>query len=109
MRWQADVAVAGLLMLPLGLAYAVSTSIWLLIAALVAPGCRARHGRHHRRLAAGLAADDIIVAQRLRAPRPAHRARPPTMTAYVPQRPRWRSVFTCGASCSGCRSGAMTI
>ena len=30
LRWQADIAVAGLLMLPLGLAYAVSTAIWLL-------------------------------------------------------------------------------
>ena len=93
-RWQADIAVAGLLMLPLGLAYAVSTSIWLLqsppwLRPVVVPGMAAT-------IAAWLLAwllTTLIVAQRLRAPRPAHSARPPTMTAYVPQRPRWRSVF----------------
>ena len=94
LRWQADVAVAGMLMLPLGLAYAVSATIWLLqsppwLRPLAAPGMAAT-------LAVWLLAwllTTLIVAQRLRAPRPAHRARPSTMTAYVPQRPRWRSVF----------------
>ena len=94
LRWQADVAVAGLLMLPLGLAYAVSTTIWLLqsppwLRPIVAPGIAAT-------IAAWLLAwllTTLIVAQRLRAPRPAQRARPPTMTAYVPHRPRWRTVF----------------
>ncbi|WP_243857905.1 hypothetical protein [Janthinobacterium sp. 75] len=94
LRWQADVAVAGLLMLPLGLAYAVSTTIWLLqsppwLRPIVAPGIAAT-------ISAWLLAwllTTLIVAQRLRAPRPAQRARPPTMTAYVPHRPRWRTVF----------------
>ena len=94
LRWQADVAVAGLLMLPLGLAYAISTGIWLLqsppwLRPVIVPGMAAT-------IAAWLLAwllTTLIVAQRLRAPRPAHRARPPTMTAYVPQPPRWRSVF----------------
>ncbi|MBG6222470.1 MULTISPECIES: hypothetical protein [unclassified Janthinobacterium] len=94
LRWQADVAVAALLMLPLGLAYAVSTTIWLLqsppwLRPLVAPGIATI-------IAAWLLAwllTTCIVAQRLRAPRPAPRARPTTMSAYVPQRPRWRSVL----------------
>ncbi|MDO8074744.1 hypothetical protein O3299_24685 [Janthinobacterium sp. SUN176] len=94
LRWQADIAVAGLLMLPLGLAYAVSATIWLLqsppwLRPIAAPGMAAT-------LAVWLLAWLLtarIVAQRLRAPRPAHRARAPTMTAYVPQRPRWRTMF----------------
>ena len=81
LRWQADVAVAGLLMLPLGLAYAVSASIWLLqsptwLRPVAAPGIAAT-------IAVWLLAwllTTLIVAQRLRAPRPAQRARPPTMT-----------------------------
>ncbi|MCC7705266.1 hypothetical protein IGS59_23795 [Janthinobacterium sp. GW460P] len=100
LRWQADIAVAGMLMLPLGLAYAVSAGIWLLqspswLRPVIAPGMAAT-------LAAWLLAwllTTLIVKQRLRAPRSAHRARPPTMTAYVPQRPRcstlflWRQLF----------------
>ncbi|MGK5035316.1 hypothetical protein [Janthinobacterium sp. LB3P118] len=94
LRWQADVAVAGLLMLPLGLAYAISTTIWLLqsppwLRPIVAPGIAAT-------IVAWLLAwllTTLIMAQRLRAPRPAQRARPPTMSTYVPQRPRWRTVF----------------
>ncbi|WP_426073919.1 hypothetical protein [Janthinobacterium sp. DSP2-3-3] len=94
LRWQADVAVAGLLMLPLGLAYAVSAAIWLVqsppwLRPIVAPGIAAT-------IAAWLLAwllTTLIVTQRLRAPRPAQRARSPTMSAYVPQRPRWRTVF----------------
>lgn len=94
LRWQADVAVAGLLMLPLGLAYAVSASIWLAqsppwLRPIAAPGIAAT-------ITVWLLAwllTTLIVAQRLRAPRPAARARPPTMTTYVPQRPRWRTGF----------------
>ncbi|TSD74362.1 hypothetical protein FFI39_000300 [Janthinobacterium sp. KBS0711] len=94
LRWQADIAVAGLLMLPLGLAYTVSASIWLAqsppwLRPVAAPGIAAT-------IAIWLLAwllTTLIVAQRLHAPRPAQRARPPTMTTYVPQRPRWRSVF----------------
>lgn len=100
LRWQADIAVAGMLMLPLGLAYAVSAGIWLLqsppwLRPVIAPGMAAT-------LAAWLLAwllTTLIVAQRLRAPRPAQKARPPTMTVYVPQRPRcstlflWRQLF----------------
>ena len=93
-RWQADIAVAGLLMLPLGLAYAVSASIWLAqsppwLRPVAVAGMAATAG-------AWLLAwvlTSCIMALRLRAPRPAHRVRPPTMTAYVPQPPRWRSVF----------------
>lgn len=94
LRWQADIAVAGMLMLPLGLAYAVSAAVWLLqsppwLHPVAAPGMAAT-------LAAWLLAwllTTLIVAQRLRAPRPAQKARPPTMTAYVPQRPRWSTLF----------------
>jgi hypothetical protein len=94
LRWQADIAVAGMLMLPLGIAYAVSAGIWLLqsppwLRPVIAPGMAAT-------LAAWLLAwllTTLIVAQRLRAPRPAQKARPPTMTAYVPQRPRWSTLF----------------
>lgn len=94
LRWQADIAVAGLLMLPLGLAYAVSAAIWLLqsppwLRPIAAPGMAAT-------VAAWLLAwllTTFIVAQRLRAPRPASKARPPTMTAYVPRLPRWRTAF----------------
>jgi hypothetical protein len=94
LRWQADIAVAGMLMLPLGIAYAVSAGIWLLqsppwLRPIIAPGIGAT-------LAAWLLAwllTTLIVAQRLRAPRPAQKARPPTMTAYVPQRPRWSTLF----------------
>lgn len=94
LRWQADVAVAGMLMLPLGLAYAVSATIWLLqsppwLGPLAAPGMAAT-------LAVWLLAwllTTRIVAQRLRAPRPVQGARAPTMTAYVPQRPRWTTLF----------------
>lgn len=93
-RWQADMAVAGLLMLPLGLAYAVSAAIWLLqsppwLRPVAAPGTIAT-------VAAWLLAwllTTLIVAQRLRAPRPAQRARPPTMTAYVARQPRWPTLF----------------
>lgn len=94
LRWQADIAVAGMLMLPLGLAYAVSATIWLLqsppwLRPLAAPGMAAT-------LAVWLLAwllTTLIVAQRLRAPRPRPSARAPTMTAYVPQRPRWTTLF----------------
>ncbi|WP_233516240.1 hypothetical protein [Janthinobacterium sp. BJB426] len=94
LRWQADIAVAGLLMLPLGLAYAVSAAIWLIqsppwLRTIVAPGMAAT-------LIIWLLAWILtsgIIALRLRAPRPAQGARPPTMTTYVPQRHRWRSVF----------------
>jgi len=100
LRWQADIAVAGLLMLPLGVAYAVSASIWLVqsppwLRPVAAPGMAAT-------VAVWLLAwllTTLIVAQRLRPPQPAQKARPPTMTAYVPQRPRcatlflWRQLF----------------
>ncbi|MDZ5636576.1 hypothetical protein [Janthinobacterium sp. GMG1] len=94
LRWQADIAVAGLLMLPLGLAYAVSAAIWLIqsppwLRTIVAPGMAAT-------LIIWLLAWILtsgIIALRLRAPRPAQGARPPTMTTYVPQRHRWHSVF----------------
>ncbi|KAB8049095.1 hypothetical protein GCN78_17560 [Janthinobacterium rivuli] len=94
LRRQADVAVAGLLMLPLGLAYAVSATVWLLqsppwLRPIAAPGMAAT-------LAVWLLAwllTTLIVAQRLRAPRPAQGARLPTMTTYVPQRPRWTTLF----------------
>ena len=94
LRWQADVAVAGLLMLPLGIAYGVSASIWLLqsppwLRPIAIPGMAAT-------IAAWLLAwivTSCIIARRLRAPRPAQKARAPTMTAYVPRLPRWRSVF----------------
>ena len=94
LRWQADVAVAGLLMLPLGLAYAVSATIWLVqsppwLRPIAAPGIAAT-------VAAWLLAwmlTSCIIALRLRAPRPVQRARAPTMAQYVPRRPRWRSVF----------------
>ncbi|WP_257626418.1 hypothetical protein [Janthinobacterium sp. NKUCC06_STL] len=94
LRWQADIAVAGLLMLPLGLAYAVSASIWLAqsppwLRPVAAPGIAAT-------IAVWLLTwllTTLIVALRLRAPRPAQAARPSTMTAYMPQRLRWRTVF----------------
>jgi hypothetical protein len=94
LRWQADLAVAGLLMLPLGLAYAVSATIWLLqsppwLRPIIAPGIAAT-------VAAWLLAwilTSCIIALRLRAPRPAQKAHPPSMRTYVPQRPRWRTLF----------------
>lgn len=94
LRWQADIAVAGLLMLPLGLAYAVSAAVWLVqsppwLRPIAAPGMAATVGAW---LLAWLLTA-CIVAQRLHAPRPAQKARPPTMTAYVPQRPRWTTLF----------------
>ncbi|MGK5075699.1 hypothetical protein [Janthinobacterium sp. ZB1P44] len=94
LRWQADIAVAGLLMLPLGLAYAVSAAVWLVqsppwLRPIAAPGMAATVGAW---LLAWLLTA-CIVAQRLRAPRPAQKARLPTMTAYVPQRPRWTTLF----------------
>lgn len=94
LRWQADIAVAGLLMLPLGLAYAVSAAVWLVqsppwLRPIAAPGMAAIVGAW---LLAWLLTA-CIVAQRLRAPRPAQKARLPTMTAYVPQRPGWTTLF----------------
>ena len=94
LRWQADIAVAGLLMLPLGIAYAVSASIWLLqsppwLRPIATPGMAAT-------VAVWLLAWALtsgIIALRLRAPRPVPRAHAPTMTRYVPRRPRWRTGF----------------
>ena len=94
LRWQADIAVAGMLMLPLGIAYAVSASIWLLqsppwLRPIAGPGMAAT-------VAVWLLAWALtsgIIARRLRAPRPVPRAHAPTMTRYVPRRPRWRTGF----------------
>lgn len=94
LRWQADIAVAGMLMLPLGIAYIVSASIWLLqsppwLRPIAAPGMAAT-------LLVWLLAwilTSCIIARRLRAPRPVQRGRPSTMSKYVPRRPRWRSGF----------------
>ena len=94
LRWQADVAVAGMLMLPLGIAYAVSTAVWLLqsppwLRAIVAPGIAAT-------VAAWLLAwllSSGIIALRLRAPRPVQRARQRTAAPYVAHAPRWPTVF----------------
>lgn len=94
LRWQADLAVAGLLMLPLGLAYAVSTSIWLVqsppwLRPVAASGIAAT-------IAAWLLAwllTSLIVARRLRAPRPVQQAHAPGMTAYAYRQPRWRTLF----------------
>ena len=94
LRWQADVAVAGLLMLPLGIAYAVSTSIWLLqsptwLRPVAVAGMAATAGVW---LLAWILTS-CIIALRLRAPRPAQRARAPTMHTYVPRLPRWHTLF----------------
>ncbi|UQV47941.1 hypothetical protein KIV45_05580 [Janthinobacterium lividum] len=94
LRWQADVAVSGLLMLPLGLAYAISATIWLVqsppwLRPIAAPGIAAT-------VTVWMLAwllTTLIVAQRLRAPRPVQKTRAPTMRTYVPQRPRWRTLF----------------
>ena len=94
LRWQADIAVAGMLMLPLGIAYAVSASIWLLqsppwLRPIAGPGMAAT-------VAVWLLAwalTSAIIALRLRAPRAVPRAHAPTMTRYVPRRPRWRTGF----------------
>ena len=97
LRWQADIAVAALLMLPLGIAYAVSATIWLLqsppwLRPVAVSGMAATCGVW---LLAWMLTS-CIIALRLRAPRPVQRVRPPTMTAYVPHLPRrarWRGVF----------------
>lgn len=94
LRRQADIAVAGLLMLPLGVAYAVSAGIWLLqsppwLRPVAAPGIAII-------IVAWLLAwlvTSCIVALRLRTPRPAQQARAPTMTAYSYRRPRWPALF----------------
>ncbi|NBV19482.1 hypothetical protein [Janthinobacterium sp.] len=94
LRWQADVAVAGLLMLPLGMAYAISAAIWLAqsppwLRPVAGSGIAATAGAW---LLAWLLTT-LIVALRLRAPRPAQGARPPTMHTYVPRQPRWPTLF----------------
>ena len=94
LRRQADIAVAGLLMLPLGIAYAISAGIWLLqsppwLRPIAASGIAAT-------IAAWLLAwllTSCIMALRLRAPRPAQKAHTPTLTAYVYRRPRWPTLF----------------
>lgn len=94
LRWQADIAVAGLLMLPLGIAYAVSASIWLLqsppwLRPIAAPGIAAT-------IAAWLLAwllTSCIMALRLRAPRTLQSAHPHTMTVHVHRPPRWSTLF----------------
>lgn len=94
LRRQADIAVAGLLMLPLGLAYFVSAGIWLLqsppwLHPIAASGIAAT-------IAAWLLAwllTSYIMALRLRAPRPVPSARPHTMTTHVHRPPRWRILF----------------
>ncbi|MGK5080221.1 hypothetical protein [Janthinobacterium sp. HLX7-2] len=94
LRWQADVAVAGLLMLPLGIVYAISTGVWLVqsppwLRPIVAPGIAAT-------VAAWLLAwllTSCMLALRLRAPRPVQQARQLTASTYLPHAPRWRTVF----------------
>lgn len=94
LRWQADIAVAGLLMLPLGIAYIVSAGIWLLqsppwLRPIAASGIAAT-------IAAWLLAwllTSCIMALRLRAPRPAQKAHLSIMTSYVYRRPRWSTLF----------------
>lgn len=94
LRWQADVAVAGMLMLPLGVAYAISTGVWLLqsppwLRTIVVPGMAAT-------IAAWLLAwllSTCILALRMRAPRPVQRARQRMATAYIAHAPRWPTLF----------------
>lgn len=94
LRWRADVAVAGMLMLPLGVAYAISTGVWLLqsppwLRPIVVPGMAAT-------IAAWLLAwllSTCILALRLRAPHPVQRARQRTATAYIAHAPRWPTLF----------------
>ncbi|MFM2086216.1 MAG: hypothetical protein RLZZ237_1085 [Pseudomonadota bacterium] len=93
-RWSADALVAGMLMLPLGLAYAISIAVWLVqspawLHAVLAPGMAIN-------LAVWLLAwllSACILTLRMRAPRPVQQAQEQTVSVYVPHTPRWRTVF----------------
>ncbi|MFZ4878627.1 hypothetical protein ACL9RI_26375 [Janthinobacterium sp. Mn2066] len=94
LRWSADALVAGMLMLPLGIAYAISIIVWLVqspawLHAVLLPGIAIN-------LAVWLLAwllSTAILTLRMRAPRPVQQAREQTGSVYVPHTPRWRTVF----------------
>ena len=94
LRWQADALVAGMLMLPLGLAYAISIIVWLIqsptwLHAVLAPGIAIN-------LAVWLLAwllSTSILTLRMRAPRPVQQAQEQTANVYMPHTPRWRTLF----------------
>ena len=94
LRWQADAAVAGMLMVPLGIAYAASAAVWLVqsppwLRPVVAPGLAAI-------AAAWLLAwlvTTCILALRLRAPRPVRHLQRQAAIACAPASARWRTGF----------------
>lgn len=94
LRWRTDAAVAGMLMLPITLAYAVSAGIWLYqwplwLRPVAAQGIAATV------LACLLAwlATIGMLALRMAPPRPAQRASEQAHDAFTPHTPRWRTLF----------------
>ena len=94
LRWRADAFVAAMLTTPLALAYAVSAGIWLLqspawLRPVAAPGMALIVSTC---LLSWLLITCMLML-RMRAPRPARRARQQAPGRLAPGKPRWLALF----------------